>query len=115
MLINQIKTDFDRVIQYSQKINEPKTKELFDNWYKAKKSFIDAFGGKLIYEYPEVVSFELNQEEKEKHIKDFIEYCDYTCHNDELVDFILNNKDGFFKNLVVNGNNIVPKGMKLLK
>ena len=68
MLIDQIKKDFDRVIQYSQKINEPKTKELFDNWYKAKKSFIDAFGGKLIYEYPETVSFELNQEEKEKHM-----------------------------------------------
>lgn len=115
MLINQVKKDFDRVIQYSQKIDEPKTKELFDDWYKAKKSFIDAFGGKLIYEYPETVSFELNQEEKEKHINDFIEYCNYTCHNDELADFILNNKDGFFKNLVVNGNNIIPKGMKLLK
>ena len=107
-----LKDNFNKVIQYSQNISEPQTDELLKKWRQAKKDFIFAFGNKLIYEFPETITFELSQQEKEENVRRF---CEEECDNEELIDFILNNKDGFFKNLVVDGNNIIPKGMKLLK
>lgn len=107
-----LKDNFNKVIQYSQNISEPQTDELLKKWHQAKKDFIFAFGNKLIYEFPETITFELSQQEKEENVRRF---CEEECDNEELIDFILNNKDGFFKNLVVDGNNIIPKGMKLLK
>ncbi len=55
--IDTIKQQFIEVIQYSQRIKNPKVDKLFDEWYNNKKEFINLFGGRLIYEYPEVVRF----------------------------------------------------------
>ena len=56
--IDIIKKQFDKVIRFSQGIEEPKTQKLFETWYEAKSRFIQGMDGKLIYEYPEEVSFE---------------------------------------------------------
>ena len=50
--LSKIKEDFDKVIQYSQSIPDPKTDRLFDVWMECKKEFIELFGGKYIYEFP---------------------------------------------------------------
>lgn len=70
--IQWIKEQFDKVIRYSQNIKEPKTEKLFEIWAKQKNRFIELFGNKCIYEFPEPVSFELSQTEKEKRIDNFI-------------------------------------------
>ena len=46
--LSKIKEDFDKVIQYSQGISEPKTDRLFDVWEECKKDFIELFGGQFL-------------------------------------------------------------------
>ena len=57
-----------RVIEYSQDQTGLNVDELMDSWRVAKRRFINAFGGKLIYEFPEKVSFELGSNERESKI-----------------------------------------------
>ena len=56
--IEDIKEQFKKVIAYSQEINikDINVDDLFEKWHIAKKSFIDAFQGRLIVELPEKVS-----------------------------------------------------------
>lgn len=51
-MYEDIKEKFKSVIQWSQRIPDPKLDDLFNEWKVSKKRFIDAFGG-LIYEVPE--------------------------------------------------------------
>ena len=48
--ISKIQEQFNRVIQYSQDIDNPKTDKLFADWYTAKKRFIDYMDGELIWQ-----------------------------------------------------------------
>ena len=46
----KIQEQFNRVIAYSQNgIDNPKTDDLFENWYAAKRHFITKMDGQLIY------------------------------------------------------------------
>lgn len=120
MIYEDIKKQFNRVISYSQEIDNPNTDELFEKWYEAKKEFIEnMFDGNLIFDFPGTVSFELDKEDKDKKISGFIDLITYKYDMPELADFIADNWDGFFTNNVIketnyNGNKI-PKGMKLLR
>ena len=118
--MKRIREDFDKVISYSQGISNPKTEELFDRWLEAKRDFIEAMDGKLIYTIPHKVSFELSYKEKMNRVNEFIESVSMTWRNNELACFIDENKDGFFSNVVVEsfttpGGGKIPKGMKLVK
>ena len=123
--IKKIQEQFELVIHYSQEI--PKvpgqrfvnTDSLFEEWLEAKRDFIEAFGGKLIVELPDKVTFELSQEEKIKRVKDFLTAVDCNYDNPDLARFIDIQKSGFYENKVVedfeyNGEKI-PKGMKVIK
>ena len=57
--INEIKEQFKTAIRVSQGIENPQVDELFELWLNAKRDFIEAMGGNLIYQYPEKVSFTL--------------------------------------------------------
>ena len=116
--MDKLQEDFNKVIEFSQDITGINTDELFSQWKEAKKDFIKYFGGKLIYEWPEKVTFELDIEEKNKKVSDLISYvADY---NINLAEFIKFNMDNFYENLV-NDNYSSPsgipisKGMRLLK
>ena len=118
--MKRIREDFDKVISYSQGISNPKTGELFDRWLEAKRDFIEAMDGRLIYTIPHKVSFELSYKEKMNRVNEFIESVSMTWRNNELACFIDENKDGFFSNVVVEsftapGGGKIPKGMKLVK
>ena len=118
--MKRIREDFDKVISYSQGISNPKTEELFDRWLEAKRDFIEAMDGRLIYTIPHKVSFELSYKEKINRVNEFIESVSMTWRNNELACFIDENKDGFFSNVVVEsftapGGGKIPKGMKLVK
>jgi hypothetical protein len=118
-MYSAIKEDFMKVVEYSQGIPQPHVEKLFDDWMEAKRDFIEAWGGKLIYEWPEKVSFELGAKEKELRLKDFCTMVRNTYGNSDLADFIEENKDGFFSNQVLEDYDYcgtkVPKGMKLLR
>lgn len=118
-MYKDIQEQFNKVISYSQGIPEPKTDKLFEDWLEAKRDFIEAFGGKLIYEMPEKVSFELGAREKELRLDDFIHMIENRYGNYDLAEFIRVNKSGFFSNQVVEnyqyGATTIPKGMKLLR
>ena len=95
-----------------------------EDWREAKKSFIELFGDKLVYQWPISLSFSLGEREKEERVNHFIqvideEYCLY-----ELSLFLEAQKEGFFENKVITDYEFlnaqgdwvsVPVGMKLIK
>lgn len=118
--IKNIMEQFKQVISYSQHIENPKVDELFVEWLEAKRDFIEAMGGNLIYEYPEPVCFDLNKSDKIKRIEDFEDLICGRYGNHELANFIMVQRDGFFENRVVRDYESpegvkIAKGMKLLK
>lgn len=121
MQYKEIQKKFNEVITASQGIDNPQTDELFDRWLDAKRDFIEAMDGQLIWEWPEQVAFELGNKEKNLRVDDFVELIQNRWQNDDLADFILFEKDGFFSNQVTHQymcpqkNLIIPQGMKLLK
>ena len=117
--IKQIQEQFNEVIAYSQTgITAPKTDDLFQRWLEAKRDIIEAFGGKLIVEYPETVTFTLTEAEKQQRVEDFCQMVARMSSAD-LVNFIKTNSEGFFNNQVMfqfNSDALkIPKGMKLVK
>lgn len=117
--IQEIKKDFDKVIIYSQNIEEPKTDKLFETWLKNKANFIEIFGD-LIYEYPEKISFELSPEAKHERVINFVDEVYNNWRYSDLSDFIAEQEEGFFSNITIkdytapNGKTIT-KGTKLVK
>ena len=119
-MYNDVQEQFNKVISYSQGIPEPETDKLFADWLEAKRDFIEAFGGQLIYEWPEKVSFELGSREKSLRLDDFIGVLENRYENYDLAEFVRANKEGFFSNQVVepyttSKGDTIPKGMKLLR
>ena len=118
-MLKTIKEQVRKVIQYSQDIPDPQIDELMDNWLRAKSRFIDAFGGKLIWEYPVPCTFTLDESEKECRIAEFIDYIDDKYDNIDLKSFISRNQETFFENKVninsLHNGKSIPRGMKLLK
>ena len=116
--IDEIKEQFIDVLAYSQDIENPKVNKLFTRWRRNKEHFIKAFGGKLIKEIPNVV-FTLDEASKASRIDDFLCRLErrYKCY--DLVNFISNNIDGFYRNEVVEETKykgeVIPKGMKLVR
>lgn len=110
----KIKKDFIKVIQHSQNIEDPQVDRLFDIWLESKRDIIEAFGGKLIYEIEEPVTFELSEEGKHDRIQNFINMC-WDLGLEDLGLFIEYQRDGFFKNRCEQDYQEVTKGTKLVK
>ena len=119
-MYNDVQEQFNKVISYSQGVPEPETDKLFADWLEGKRDFIEAFGGQLIYEWPEKVSFELGSREKSLRLDDFIGVLENRYENYDLAEFVRANREGFFSNQVVepyttSKGDTIPKGMKLLR
>ena len=95
----QIKSQVESVISYSQNIDNPYLDELMSTWLEAKRDFIEAMDGELIYEHPEKVSFPLGDHEQATRINNFIELVENRWENFDLAAFIDAMRTGFFKNL----------------
>jgi hypothetical protein len=117
--MDRLQEDFNKVIEFSQDLEKINTDDLFAQWRKAKADFIEYFGGKLIYEWPEKVTFELDNKEKDEKIKDFINYVGES--NSSLAEFIRLNTNSFYQNTVnddyyvASSDSYISKGMRLLK
>ena len=87
-------------------------------WADNKKHFIDAFGGELIYEYPEKVSFEIDEKTKDSRFEDFCFLASQHGYYD-LMYYLRAEKEGFFANKVVEeypvGSAVITKGTKLVR
>jgi hypothetical protein len=120
MQYDEIRKKFDRVIQYSQGVQDINTEELFSQWMEAKRDFIEAFGGQLIYEYPDKVSFELDEKEKKARIDLFVDELYNKWGNDGLAEFVEDHRTGFYsnqldENVTLDDGTELLKGRKLLK
>lgn len=118
--LREVQEQFNKVITYSQDIENPKTNELFADWLEAKRDFIEKMDGRLIYELPGKVSFEMEEKEKTNKIIFFRDYLSNKIQNREFWRFFSMNETGFFSNRVVtpyetSSGDKIPKDMKLLK
>ena len=122
--MEMIKAQIDKVITYSQDISNPKTDYVMEQWAKNKQRFINKMNGKLIYEFPEEVSFELSNEEKRSRISNFIYNLETKWGLPELGDFIhyqsLDNVNCLFDNITTvdyksPDGKIIRKGTKMLR
>lgn len=83
-------------------------------WEQNKQRFIEAFGGKMIVELGEV-EFHLSTPMRESKVNDFIDRLTVNYQHPELADFVRENRRGFFENRVVEGDDRIPLGMKLVR
>ena len=117
--IEKIKEAFDKVITYSQGIENPKTDKLFEIWQKAKGIYLQRWHD-YIYEYPERVSFELDDRSKRERVMNFVNDLEERYEYYDLARFVFEQESGFFNNLTVsdylteNGKKI-QKGTKLVR
>ena len=117
--LNELKQQVKRVIEHSQGIDNPRVDDLIDGWCEAKRDIIEAFGGKLIVEVPEPVTFHLDLKTRTTNFNSFVSDINTVFRNYPLVDFLNKNQGGFYDNIVENTYEHdgikVPKGMKLVK
>lgn len=114
-----IRKQFDRVIEYSQGFTPKQSNKVIKQWFKAKRFFIKDLGG-FIYEYPEEVTVELSDLEKDFRLNEFQDWVERRYGLFRLSKFISDNKAGFFTNEILEDyhledNLVIPKGMKMLK
>lgn len=118
--IKDIKSKVEQVLEYSQGVNDLDLTGLIDRWYDAKKFFIDAFGGELIYESPHKMTFHMSEENKKAKLDNFISSLYNNLELYALSRYLLTRSvDEFFSNTVaeeyVYNDEVIPKGMKLLR
>lgn len=129
--------EVSKVIAYSQELDglDPKKmrcENFIKQWYEAKKGFIEKFceAGQesLIYEFPEEVSFSLDQNARCSKVYGFIDQVLELFYNwdipslitDDFVNFIKANQNTFHENKVsvewmTNHGDKIQVGTKLLK
>lgn len=116
--IEEIKEQVNKVIEYSQDQTDINCSQLIEQWKEAKRDFIEAMNGDLIYEYPKVVEFELDDKSKDSYLKDFInDTVDDLWEQHDLANFLRRQRNGFYSNQVIvsEDRDDIPVGMKLLK
>ena len=116
-----IKEQFIKVISYSQNLGvDIHVDQLFDKWREAKRDIIEAWQGKLIYELPETVTFELSQEDKDKRFEAFVDHMYDMYEDEDLYRFLKANQADFFNNRLsksyaLEDGRIIPKGSKMVR
>ena len=120
--IDEIKQQIKEVIQYSQNLNTELNgiDSIIEHWLQAKNFFIEHMNGKLIYEHPEPVSFELDKSAKETKFTHFIEHIEDRYEYDDLVNFLYSiTAEDFYNNKTVDkyvyNGIVIPPNYKIIK
>ena len=120
--IGEITQQVASVISFSQGFNMPLygLDKLISNWLDAKKDFIELLDGKLIYEYPQEITFSLNDDAKKRKFESFVDDLNEKYELYSLVGFMDRiSVEEFFQNKLNQsytiGNITVPEGMKTVK
>lgn len=118
--IDEIKEQIEQVLRYSQcySVSLSGIDNIVDKWLKAKEYYIQLMNGNLIYEYPQVVSFELSDTAKRSKIKNFTDTI-YNRYGDEVEDLccFLDSlrMDDFYSNLTSQVYDSIPEKYKVVK
>lgn len=120
ILDTELKRQVEEVIKYSQGYKgDFNSLPMLEKWYLAKKYFIDQWNGELIYEVPELVSFDLSENEKMARLDEFINTVSMVYENDDLADFLYDIREDFFHNRLSQDyplvNLTLNKGTKIIK
>ena len=117
-----IEEDVYKVIQYSQGIKVPRIQDLIENWRENKSWFINKlFKEKIIYQVPEKLTFELDENSKKDKYEAFKDYVYELCNDYDLDKYLcFIDCDEFFKNALAKDRDLpngkkVKKGMKFLR
>jgi len=124
--LQQIRRQVESVLKCSQDYPfNPHVKDIIDQWYEAKKPYIDLFGGETSVLLQSNVEIELTQEDLDRMFDSFIGYLEDNdlnyCFNEtiqiSISKFLFDNREGFFQNRVVKDYPTLKicKGAKLLK
>lgn len=118
---SEIQKQFNEVIAYSQKIENPKTDDLFSEWARNKEYFYHAFGDKLIYDAG-VVDIRIDNSQFPKLFDQFFKglcdkLCEHKCPQDEktlICDFFHTlSIEEFFENYIRDCSNVLSKFSKV--
>ena len=117
-----IEEDVYKVIRYSQNIVVPKITELLENWQKNKDWYVrNLLKGELIYQVPEKLTFELDEDSKKDKYEAFRDYAYELCNDFDLDRYLCSiDYEEFFKNTLARDRDLpngkkVKKGMKFLR
>lgn len=130
--IESIKTDFKKVIHYSQFEETPQIPlnidDIFDQWYSQKHFFMKHFNNNLIYESDEIIHFELDSDAKNEKFENFKDnIADLTDrHPSSVIHYAILNFLDFLSAQEFYNNKTetewtydtdfkIPKGMKIVK
>ena len=95
--LTEIQKQFNQVLKYSQDLPcLPKTDKWFQQWKANKAWFLDS-AETLIYEYPETVVFDLDEESRKSKVDEFIDWV-YREYGEDMYDFFKCNYDGILDN-----------------
>lgn len=94
-------------------MNRINTDQIFEEWGKNKARFIQKLGG-LIYESPEVVTFELDSDNKNRNVDQFLSWV-YHEYGENMYAFFKDNYDAILNNKLEREYEGYPSGMKLSK
>lgn len=101
-------------MSFSQVIPKPLAiTDLMTRWEQGKAEFKKAMGGKLIYEYPTPVTFNLSEQAKRDKLRDFCESIADTFHLVDLADFLYENNKTFYENKTTKLLSSTPKQIKI--
>lgn len=114
-----IQEQFNKVISFSQNMDNPQTGALFEKWATAKEMLFHRMGDQLIYECPQEITFSLDKEAAEHMRNNFLEWV-YGEYPYDIYNFLDVNKDGFYDNKVVveyrtEYGETIPLGMRIGK
>ena len=120
-IIKELAPQVNKVISYSQSVPDKVVNSipLLEKWYKSKSHFIHALEDELIYEFPEPISVNLTDTQKELKAANLAEFIGSNYGNQDLCNFIFSFKKDFFNNKLPKDytykDKVIPKGMKLIK
>ena len=101
----------DKVLKHSQYLPEVNTDPLMNAWEKHKSFFIEMMG-RVIYEHPDPITFELDEDSRQDQVDEFLNWVLCTVGN-EMYEFFKENYDGILENKTVLPCYGFPAGMKL--
>ena len=99
VLVEQV----NKVIAFSQHLDNVDCSALIEKWKEGKERFIMLFQDKLIYEYPEPITVELPQEDKDAEIEKLYDFIRFHVNLEEvepLINFLESNREFLYLNKV---------------
>lgn len=123
----ELKEQMKKVISYSQGIENPQVDSILKQWRENKKQLMHLFlKDQISYTFPEKVTFELSESNKEQRYNEFLDYIDHLLKYDNCRNAFLNYLEDiktpeFYNNvldhdyIISSKDKTIKKGTKIIK